>query len=143
MLKFKSKSQISVLRAYLVFENKFGQKYYFISCTWDNFNKLNFNFHCKCQWSILSLYDRSLPVALKSYWLQTCPYYNSRNVIFDRKLLIWLATGIFKVYPVISNQKLTLPYLKKLSYKLTFGFWRLREAGPKLARNVAIDEPVF
>ena len=32
-------------------------------------------------------------MTLESYWLQICPYYNSRVVIYDRKMFIRLATG--------------------------------------------------
>ena len=32
-------------------------------------------------------------MTLELYWIQNCPYYNSRVVIYDRKMFIRLATG--------------------------------------------------
>ena len=33
-------------------------------------------------------------MTLELYWLQICPYYDSRVVIYDRKMFIRMATGI-------------------------------------------------
>ena len=61
---------------------------------------------------------------LESYWLQICPYYDPRVVIYDRKMFIRLATAwanaILNVGPLIHGTRCFANDVCKLSRKMPF-----------------------